>query len=156
MSWSKQVHEVAIKANKIANVIYHAFASHSVELYMSACFYILCKTYHRLLLLCVESRVMSGQMCWQMCCDYSPERFSGNVGYHVWVILIESHTWKWKVWKRRRFVSSLTMFYNIYNKFVICDVLNDFTCPSYLHNLCGHSKKLLIPFCRSIIRKQFF
>ena len=43
LSWSVNVQEVVKKANKIANVILHAFRCHNVDLYMSA--FDLCETY---------------------------------------------------------------------------------------------------------------
>ena len=55
-----------------------------------------------------------------------------------------------------RYVSCLTMFFEIYHHFVCCNVLNNFYCPKYLSNLHGHSKRLKIPFCHTNVRKNYF
>ena len=58
--------------------------------------------------------------------------------------------------KCSRFVSCLTMFFKIYYHFVYCNALNNFNCPKYLSNLRGHSKRFMIPFCYTNVRKNFF
>ena len=55
-----------------------------------------------------------------------------------------------------RFVSCLTMFFKNYHHFVCCNVLNNFNCPKYLSNLRGHSKRLMIPFCHTNVRINYF
>jgi hypothetical protein len=59
--------------------------------------------------------------------------------------------------KRSRCVSSLTMFYSVFNNFVCCDVLNDLKSSVHNNNNLRRPKHYIhTPFCRSTVRKNFF
>ena len=58
-----------------------------------------------------------------------------------------------KTIKTRRYIMSLTMFYNIFHKHVACYILNSFT--AHNRNLHGHHYKLFVPFVKNF-QKNFF
>ena len=59
-----------------------------------------------------------------------------------------------KTIETRRYIMSLTMFYNIFHKHVACNILDSLTAPAH-RNLRGHHYKLFVPFCKTNIRKNF-
>jgi ribonuclease P/MRP protein subunit RPP40 len=156
LSWSKHVSEVVKKANRTCNVILHGFANHNIELYMSAfnsyvkpilnyCCYVynpvLCRDIDLIenVLRAYTRRAFRKCRLPYMC--YTDRLAKLNM------LSVE----------RTRFIACLTMFFNVYNGFTSCDVLNTSTySPHVLHNLRGHSKKLFIPFCKSSIRNNYF
>lgn len=58
----------------------------------------------------------------------------------------------------RHLILSLSMFYNVFKKFVSCNVLDSFISPTYMHsfNLRRSEHYLFLPFCKSSSRKSFF
>ena len=60
-----------------------------------------------------------------------------------------------RIIETRRYIMSLTMFYNIFHKHVACNILDSFTASALNRNLRGHHYKLFIPFCKTNIRKNF-
>jgi ribonuclease P/MRP protein subunit RPP40 len=155
LSWSVHVNEVAKKANKVANVILHAFKCHNVDLYMSAFV-----TYIKPILdYCCY--VWNPVLCRDIDGVENVLRaYTRRVFYKCGLPRV-SYAERLKTLgllsiERSRFVSCLTMFYNIYNKFVCCNILNNFTSSEYMLSLRGHNKRLMIPFCRSSIRKNYF
>jgi hypothetical protein len=155
LNWSLHVNEVVKKANKISNVILHGFRCHNVDLYMSAfntyvkpvveyCNYVwnpvLCRDID-----VIENiqRSYTRRVYWK--CGLPRISYADRLEYLDSLSLECS-----------RIITCLTMFYKIYNKFVCCNVLDDFSFPAYMSNLRGHNKRLLIPFCRSSCRKEYF
>ena len=155
LSWSVNVQEVVKKANKIANVILHAFRCHNVDLYMSA-FSIYVKpildycSYIWNPVLCRDIDVLENVLR-----AYTRRVFYKcnlqRMSYPERLAVVEMPSLE-----RSRLTSCLTMFFKVYHKFVNCNILNNFTFPTYMSNLRGHSKRLLIPFCRASVRKHYF
>ncbi len=58
--------------------------------------------------------------------------------------------------ERCRFIACLNMFFNVYNRHVTCDVLENFTANVHLSQLRGHNHRLYMPYCSCSIRKNFF
>ncbi len=155
LKWSVHVNEVAKKANKVANVILHAFRCHNVDLYMSAfAIYVkpileyCCYVWNPVL--CRDIDVIENVLR-----AYTRRVFKKcglpRMNYADRLILLDVMSSE-----RSRFVSCITMFYNVYNKFVCCNILQNLICPAYMLNLRGHNKRLMIPFCRSSARKNYF
>ena len=60
-----------------------------------------------------------------------------------------------KIIETRRFIMSLTMFYNIFHKHVACNILDSFTAPAQNRNLRGHHYNFLYLFVKQIFEKFF-
>ena len=52
-------------------------------------------------------------------------------------------------------IMSLAMFYNIFHKHVVCNILDSFTAPAHNRNILGHQYKPFVLFCKTNIRKIF-
>ena len=155
LSWSAHINEIVNKANRVCNVILHAFVCHSVELHMSAF-----ETYVKPIL--------------DYCCFiWNPTLFRDiDKIENVQRAFTRRHFAKCGLPRmdycdrikilqicsieRDRFVKCLTMFHKIYHKFVVCNVLNDFTFPLYLSHLRGHDKRLFVPLVKKSVRKSYF
>ena len=141
-------------ANRITNIILHAFRCHKVDLYMSAfAIYVkpildYCNYVWNLVLYDIDEienvlRVYTKRVLKK--CGLPRMSYSERLAF-LGMYSLEC----------LRFVSHLTMFFKIYHHFVCFNVLNNFNCSKYLSNLCGHSKRLMIPFCHTNIRKNYF
>jgi hypothetical protein len=155
LSWSQHVYETVKKANKVCNVILHAFINHDINLYMSAfnCYVepildYCCYVYNPVL--CRDIDVIENvQQAFTrrafFKCGITKMCYADRLNY-LNVCSLEYS----------RFLTCLTLFYNVYHKHVVCNVLNDFKCPLRVHNLRGHNLRLFVPFCQSNVRKSFF
>jgi hypothetical protein len=155
LSWSVHVHEVVKKANKMCNVILHAFVSRNVDLYMSAfaiyvipildyCCYVWNPTLCRDIDLIENIQKAYTRRVFRKC-GLPRMCYSDRLVY----LNINSVEYA-------RFMSCLTMFYSIYHKFVTCNVLEGLHPPTHSFNLRGHDKRLFIPYCKSNVRKTYF
>ena len=61
-----------------------------------------------------------------------------------------------KTIETRRYIMSLTMLYNIFHKYIACNILDSFTAPAHNRNWRVHHYKLFVPFCKTNIRKNVF
>ena len=155
LNWSVQVNKVVKKAKRITNVILHAFRCHNVDLYMSA-FAIYVKpilNYSNYVWNPVLYRNIDTTE--NVLRAYTRRVFKKcglpRMSYSERLAFLGMSSLEFS-----RFVSCLNMFFKIYFHFVCCNVLNNFNCPKYLSNLRSHSKRLMIPFCNIIARKNFF
>jgi hypothetical protein len=146
---------ISLEYYKISNVILHGFRCHNVDLHMSAfntyvkpvveyCNYVwnpvLCRDID-----VIENiqRSYTRRVYWK----YGLPRVSyGDRLEYLDTLSLECSS----------IITCLTMFYKMFHKFVCCNVLDDFSFPAYMSNLRGHNNRLLIPFCRSSCRKEYF
>jgi hypothetical protein len=54
--------------------------------------------------------------------------------------------------ERRRFMSSLSLFYNVYHRHLTCNVLNNYVFRCNTRHLRDNSCRLFIPYCKSSSR----
>ena len=70
--------------------------------------------------------------------------------YDIPLVFLKQHTLE-----HRRVVLSLCTFYNIYHKFVCCNILDSLVYHNTSHVSRGHLHKLFIPFSKTNMRKNF-
>ena len=152
LSWHSDISIIVKKAHRICNTIIHSFHCHNVKFYMHVFdIYVRpiieynCFIWN--LLLCKDIDVLENvQKCFT-------RHILKNV--HFLCILYVEHL---NVLNRVSFercwlITSLTTLYNIFHKYIACDIMSDFHC---LHNnLLGNSKRVFVPFCKSSVRKSF-
>ncbi len=153
--WHEHILVTTKKASRVANVILHSFKSRNLDLYMKAfdtyvlpildyCSFVWNPT------LCQDIDLIENvQKCFtrRVFWKCSMPRMS----YPDRLVLLNRISLE-----RRRFVSSLVMFYKIVNKYVLCNILDNFNRPTHAFNLRGHDLRRFVPFCKSSIRKKFF
>jgi hypothetical protein len=152
-SWHSHCVQVARKANIIANAILHSFVSQDINIYMQA-FY----SYVRPILefncfvwsptLCGDIDVIENvQKCFTRRvfkkCDLPRLSYIDRLDF------INCDTLE-----KRRLYISLCNFYNIYNNYVCCNILEGF--HTSLSHLRGNTCRLFVPFCKTSVRKNFF
>ena len=59
-----------------------------------------------------------------------------------------------KTIETRRYIMSLTMFYNICHKLVACNIIDSFSASTHIRNLHGHHYKFFVLFCKINIRQN--
>ena len=153
--WNAHVTETVKKANRLANIILHSIHCHDVNIYMRAfdvfvqpildyCCFI------RNAILCYDTdSVANVQKAYTRCvfkkCVKPYANYENKLAYL-----------NRKTIETKRYIMSLIIFYNIFQKHVACNILDSFTVPAHNRNLRGHHYKILVPFCKANIRKIFF
>ena len=150
--------ETAKRASRVANIIMHSFSCKDVNVYLKAF-----DSY-------VAPILDYCSYLWSpiFACDVNlienvQRSFTRRVFYRCGLDRL-SYNERLSVLNRnciayRHLLHSLCMFFNIYKKFVCCNVLQDFSAISSVHSfnlrrVLPHS--LFIPFCRTSIRKKYF
>jgi hypothetical protein len=153
LTWRYHCVEMCKKANRVANSVLHMFKCSNIQLYMKAF-----DAY-------VRPIVEYCPYVWNpsLYCDVDMveniQKSFTRRAFFKCNLPRTSYLDRLKILNRltlefKRMSLSLGTFYQIYHKYVNCNVLNDFR-PANLH-LRGHSSRIFVPFCRTTIRKNFF
>ena len=153
LNWHSHCVDIARKANITANAILHSFVCKDVEVYMNA-FYSYVRPilefncYVWLPTLCMDIDLIENvQKCFT-------RRVFLRCNMPRLTYLERLSSLNCDTLEKRRLHASLYTFYNIYNKHVSCNILEN--CKTGLSHLRGNSCRLFISFCKTSMRKNFF
>ena len=155
LTWNAHVIETANKAYRLANTILHSFHCHDVNIYLRAFDVFVqpildycCSIWNPALCYDIDS-VENVKKAYTRCvfikCMKPYAIYENRLAYL-----------NRKTIETRRYIMSLTMFYNIFHKHVACNILNSFIASAHNRNPRGHHYKLFVPFCKTNIRKNLF